>query len=146
MRTGKGISGEADEDSRHCRGGWWWGCWCWREGISPRTICQVCFSRLTGLTWWRGRVRVVCLALSLCVRVCVCFRQLGLDLVPRQEFSMVDPDEISVTELYRLVSVLYVLPRGAPLQRLLPRAQGRARRDGLSSRTRAHALLRWVLA
>lgn len=32
-------------------------------------------------------------------------RQLGLDLVPRQEFSMVDPDEISVTELYRLVSV-----------------------------------------
>uniref|UniRef100_A0A8C3ARY0 Dedicator of cytokinesis 4b n=1 Tax=Cyclopterus lumpus TaxID=8103 RepID=A0A8C3ARY0_CYCLU len=31
--------------------------------------------------------------------------QLGLDLVPRREFSMVDPDEISVTELYRLVSV-----------------------------------------
>ncbi|TWW64579.1 Dedicator of cytokinesis protein 4 [Takifugu flavidus] len=30
--------------------------------------------------------------------------QLCLDLVPRQEFSMVDPDEISVTELYRLVS------------------------------------------
>ncbi|XP_029317519.1 dedicator of cytokinesis protein 4b isoform X1 [Cottoperca gobio] len=29
--------------------------------------------------------------------------QLGLDLVPRQEFSMVDPDEISVTELYRLM-------------------------------------------
>uniref|UniRef100_A0A8C3AU49 Dedicator of cytokinesis 4b n=1 Tax=Cyclopterus lumpus TaxID=8103 RepID=A0A8C3AU49_CYCLU len=32
--------------------------------------------------------------------------QLGLDLVPRREFSMVDPDEISVTELYRLVSGL----------------------------------------
>lgn len=32
------------------------------------------------------------------------YRQLGLDLVPRQEFSMVDPDEISVTELYKLVS------------------------------------------
>ncbi|TKS90898.1 Dedicator of cytokinesis protein 3 [Collichthys lucidus] len=31
--------------------------------------------------------------------------QLCLDLVPRREFSMVDPDEISVTELYRLVSV-----------------------------------------
>ncbi|XP_077565455.1 dedicator of cytokinesis protein 4b isoform X3 [Stigmatopora nigra] len=29
--------------------------------------------------------------------------QLGLDLVPRQEFSMVDPDEISVTELYRMM-------------------------------------------
>ncbi|KAL7827969.1 hypothetical protein AOLI_G00311210 [Acnodon oligacanthus] len=29
--------------------------------------------------------------------------QLGLDLVPRQEFSMVDPDDISVTELYRLM-------------------------------------------
>ncbi|PWA26134.1 hypothetical protein CCH79_00015224 [Gambusia affinis] len=29
--------------------------------------------------------------------------QLCLDLVPRREFSMVDPDEISVTELYRLV-------------------------------------------
>ncbi|MED6280900.1 Dedicator of cytokinesis protein 4, partial [Characodon lateralis] len=28
--------------------------------------------------------------------------QLGLDLVPRREFSMVDPDEIGVTELYRL--------------------------------------------
>ncbi|XP_016370274.1 dedicator of cytokinesis protein 4-like [Sinocyclocheilus rhinocerous] len=31
------------------------------------------------------------------------FLQLGLDLVPRREFSMVDPDEISVTELYRLM-------------------------------------------
>ena len=27
-----------------------------------------------------------------------------MDLVPRREFSMVDPDEVSVTELYRLVS------------------------------------------
>uniref|UniRef100_A0A673JR81 Dedicator of cytokinesis protein 4-like n=1 Tax=Sinocyclocheilus rhinocerous TaxID=307959 RepID=A0A673JR81_9TELE len=27
--------------------------------------------------------------------------QLGLDLVPRRDFSMVDPDEISITELYR---------------------------------------------
>uniref|UniRef100_A0A672J8T6 Dedicator of cytokinesis 4b n=1 Tax=Salarias fasciatus TaxID=181472 RepID=A0A672J8T6_SALFA len=35
--------------------------------------------------------------------------QLGLDLVPRREFSMVDPDEISVTELYKLVSGLAVL-------------------------------------
>uniref|UniRef100_A0A8C2D319 Dedicator of cytokinesis 4b n=1 Tax=Cyprinus carpio TaxID=7962 RepID=A0A8C2D319_CYPCA len=32
--------------------------------------------------------------------------QLGLDLVPRREFSMVDPDEISITELYRLYFVL----------------------------------------
>nr|XP_023666077.1 dedicator of cytokinesis protein 4 isoform X2 [Paramormyrops kingsleyae] len=29
--------------------------------------------------------------------------QLGLDLVPRKEFGMVDPDEISVTELYKLM-------------------------------------------
>ncbi|XP_069812400.1 dedicator of cytokinesis protein 4-like, partial [Dendropsophus ebraccatus] len=29
--------------------------------------------------------------------------QLGLDLVPRKEFAMVDPEEISVTELYRLM-------------------------------------------
>uniref|UniRef100_A0A4W4EBP2 Dedicator of cytokinesis 4b n=1 Tax=Electrophorus electricus TaxID=8005 RepID=A0A4W4EBP2_ELEEL len=29
--------------------------------------------------------------------------QLGLDLVPRNEFSMVDPDETSITELYRLM-------------------------------------------
>ncbi|XP_035282476.1 dedicator of cytokinesis protein 4-like isoform X1 [Anguilla anguilla] len=29
--------------------------------------------------------------------------QLGLDLVPRKEFSMVDPDDISVTELYKLM-------------------------------------------
>uniref|UniRef100_A0A671Y9G3 Dedicator of cytokinesis 4b n=1 Tax=Sparus aurata TaxID=8175 RepID=A0A671Y9G3_SPAAU len=35
--------------------------------------------------------------------------QLGLDLVPRREFSMVDPEEISVTELYRLVSGLAAL-------------------------------------
>lgn len=35
--------------------------------------------------------------------MCVCDRQLGLDLVPRRDFGMVDPDEISITELYRLV-------------------------------------------
>uniref|UniRef100_A0A672P551 Dedicator of cytokinesis 4 n=1 Tax=Sinocyclocheilus grahami TaxID=75366 RepID=A0A672P551_SINGR len=29
--------------------------------------------------------------------------QLGLDLVPRRDFGMVDPDEISITELYRLL-------------------------------------------
>ncbi|XP_073508062.1 dedicator of cytokinesis protein 4 isoform X5 [Phyllobates terribilis] len=29
--------------------------------------------------------------------------QLGLDLVPRKEFAMVDPEDISVTELYRLM-------------------------------------------
>lgn len=40
--------------------------------------------------------------------VSVRYRQLGLDLVPRREFSMVDPDEISVTELYRLVSGLTI--------------------------------------
>uniref|UniRef100_A0A673H0N0 Dedicator of cytokinesis protein 4-like n=1 Tax=Sinocyclocheilus rhinocerous TaxID=307959 RepID=A0A673H0N0_9TELE len=34
---------------------------------------------------------------------------LGLDLVPRREFSMVDPDEISVTELYRLVRLFCFL-------------------------------------
>lgn len=31
------------------------------------------------------------------------YRQLGLDLVPRKEYAMVDPEEISITELYRLV-------------------------------------------
>uniref|UniRef100_A0A8C2B3Q3 Dedicator of cytokinesis 4b n=1 Tax=Cyprinus carpio TaxID=7962 RepID=A0A8C2B3Q3_CYPCA len=35
--------------------------------------------------------------------------QLGLDLVPRREFSMVDPDEISITELYRLVRLFCCL-------------------------------------
>ncbi|KAL7982667.1 hypothetical protein Chor_010265 [Crotalus horridus] len=30
-------------------------------------------------------------------------RQLGLDLVPRKEYAMVDPEEISITELYRLM-------------------------------------------
>uniref|UniRef100_A0A670JAL4 Dedicator of cytokinesis 4 n=1 Tax=Podarcis muralis TaxID=64176 RepID=A0A670JAL4_PODMU len=30
--------------------------------------------------------------------------QLGLDLVPRKEYAMVDPEDISITELYRLVS------------------------------------------
>ncbi|KAK2096465.1 Dedicator of cytokinesis protein 4 [Saguinus oedipus] len=28
--------------------------------------------------------------------------QLGLDLVPRKEYAMVDPEDISITELYRL--------------------------------------------
>uniref|UniRef100_A0AAY4E0L2 Dedicator of cytokinesis 4 n=1 Tax=Denticeps clupeoides TaxID=299321 RepID=A0AAY4E0L2_9TELE len=32
--------------------------------------------------------------------------QLGLDLVPRKEFNLVDPDKISVTELYQLVGRL----------------------------------------
>lgn len=36
--------------------------------------------------------------------VCNLFsRQLGLDLVPRKEYAMVDPEDISITELYRLV-------------------------------------------
>lgn len=30
-------------------------------------------------------------------------RHLGLDLVPRKEFEMVDPDQISISELYKLV-------------------------------------------
>lgn len=30
-------------------------------------------------------------------------RQLGLDLVPRKEYVVVDPEDVSVTELYRLV-------------------------------------------
>lgn len=57
-----------------------------------------------------ARACASCVSSTQSVCVCVCFRQLGLDLVPRQEFSMVDPDEISVTELYRLVSVLHILP------------------------------------
>uniref|UniRef100_A0A674K0Z6 Dedicator of cytokinesis 4 n=1 Tax=Terrapene triunguis TaxID=2587831 RepID=A0A674K0Z6_9SAUR len=40
--------------------------------------------------------------------------QLGLDLVPRKEYAMVDPDEISITELYRLVSRFFP---GAPRHR-----------------------------
>uniref|UniRef100_A0A6I8PCA1 Dedicator of cytokinesis protein 4 n=1 Tax=Ornithorhynchus anatinus TaxID=9258 RepID=A0A6I8PCA1_ORNAN len=36
--------------------------------------------------------------------------QLGLDLVPRKEYAMVDPEEISITELYRLVGVGSLFP------------------------------------
>lgn len=57
--------------------------------------------------------RIICVFFAASVyasSLTLCFRQLGLDLVPRREFSMVDPDEISVTELYRLVSVLAVFP------------------------------------
>lgn len=32
------------------------------------------------------------------------FRHLGLDLVPRKEFEMVDEDQISVSDLYKMVS------------------------------------------
>lgn len=51
---------------------------------------------------------VICMRFSFwpCLHLPLCCRELGLDLVPRREFSMVDPDEISVTELYRLVSAL----------------------------------------
>uniref|UniRef100_A0A8C1SP79 Dedicator of cytokinesis 4 n=1 Tax=Cyprinus carpio TaxID=7962 RepID=A0A8C1SP79_CYPCA len=45
--------------------------------------------------------------------------QLGLDLVPRRDFGMVDPDEISITELYRLVgshTFTLTLTREAPPQ------------------------------
>lgn len=35
--------------------------------------------------------------------LCLC-RHLGLDLVPRKEFEMVDPDQISISELHKLVS------------------------------------------
>uniref|UniRef100_A0A803Y9E0 Dedicator of cytokinesis protein 4 n=1 Tax=Meleagris gallopavo TaxID=9103 RepID=A0A803Y9E0_MELGA len=37
--------------------------------------------------------------------------QLGLDLVPRKEYAMVDPEEISITELYRLVCEFNTLER-----------------------------------
>lgn len=33
-------------------------------------------------------------------------RHLGLDLVPRKEFEMVDPDQISISELYKLVGAV----------------------------------------
>uniref|UniRef100_A0A8C6PSX6 Dedicator of cytokinesis 3 n=1 Tax=Nothobranchius furzeri TaxID=105023 RepID=A0A8C6PSX6_NOTFU len=36
---------------------------------------------------------------------------LGLDLVPRKEFEMVDPDQISVSELYKLVCQLKLLSK-----------------------------------
>lgn len=60
----------------------------------------------------------------------VCSRQLGLDLVPRQEFSMVDPDEISVTELYRLVSVFF---RCSALKCLLLKTNTEPQREKSSS-------------
>lgn len=50
----------------------------------------------------------VCVLFTLLLML-MCYRQLCLDLVPRREFSMVDPEEISVTELYRLVSGLLTL-------------------------------------
>ena len=44
-----------------------------------------------------------------------------MDLVPRREFSMVDPDEVSVTELYRLVSdVVVVAPPPVTSSRHFP--------------------------
>uniref|UniRef100_A0A672P4N1 Dedicator of cytokinesis 4 n=1 Tax=Sinocyclocheilus grahami TaxID=75366 RepID=A0A672P4N1_SINGR len=40
--------------------------------------------------------------------------QLGLDLVPRRDFGMVDPDEISITELYRLMERRHRRREGSP--------------------------------
>lgn len=34
-------------------------------------------------------------------------RHLGLDLVPRKEFEMVDEDQISVSDLYKMVRPLF---------------------------------------
>lgn len=42
-------------------------------------------------------------SLSLCKPSPSLRRHLGLDLVPRKEFEMVDPDQISISELYKLV-------------------------------------------
>lgn len=42
-------------------------------------------------------------SLSLCKPSPSLHRHLGLDLVPRKEFEMVDPDQISISELYKLV-------------------------------------------
>lgn len=58
-------------------------------------------------------------------------RQLGLDLVPRKEFGMVDPDEISVTELYKLVGTPRVTPASCPLSFLTPGPRCHGNRLGL---------------
>lgn len=49
-------------------------------------------------------VSAVFLSLSLLSSDPSLTRHLGLDLVPRKEFEMVDPDQISISELYKLVS------------------------------------------
>jgi hypothetical protein len=38
-----------------------------------------------------------------------CFRKLGLDLVPRQGAHMVDPESMSVIELYHVVILILLL-------------------------------------
>lgn len=54
-------------------------------------------------------------------------RHLGLDLVPRKEFEMVDPDQISISELYKLVSAVEfffkVLHTVAPRDLVTPTCQ-----------------------
>lgn len=44
--------------------------------------------------------------LSLCFSLSL--RHLGLDLVPRKEFEMVDEDQISVSDLYKMVRPCFV--------------------------------------
>lgn len=39
----------------------------------------------------------------------ICFRKLGLDLVPRQGAHMVDPDTMSVVDLYHVVGLISIL-------------------------------------
>jgi len=38
------------------------------------------------------------------------FRHLGLDLVPRKDFEVVDSDQISVSDLYKMVRNLCEIP------------------------------------
>ena len=58
--------------------------------------------------------------------MCLCYRKLGLDLIPRIEERIVEPDSIGVYELYNVVSIAspIVLSTNQRSLKSKPRAAG----------------------
>ena len=61
-------------------------------------------TRLTGLVLFLEK-KIKLFFIYLFSSVCLCYRKLGLDLIPRIEERIVEPDSIGVYELYNVVSI-----------------------------------------
>jgi hypothetical protein len=82
---------------------------CYHELIKQKVLPKI-------LKCWHENFNVCCQKNSFSLTsYCFCCRKLGLDLVPRIGAHMVDPDTMSVVELYHVVSWrmrLKMHPRG----------------------------------
>jgi hypothetical protein len=82
--------------------------------ISEISLCKVkeCLSSANPKTLPQGNWFVVRKVIARC---CCCFRKLSLDLVPRVGAHMVDPDTMSVVELYHVVSWYINIPNSSSI-------------------------------